>query len=171
MVDESAPPFLSPPHLQAIGNLTAYWAYLESTIEIAIWCFLNLKRERGALVTTHLGLVSRVSLLRELCHHKFTETPHYCEPLEELLNRVEELRIERNNIIHFLWRFDPNSNAETAEALRITARASLREVHHQRSATDINATTDQVWDFTSELQGLLEVMFPHRRLPWPRISP
>ena len=141
----------------------AYWVYLDSAIEVAIWCFLNVKRERGALITTHLGLVSRVSLLRELCHQKYSNTPHYCDPLDELLDQVEPLRIERNNIVHFLWKHNPTG--EVAQALKITARGKLKDVLHQKTAAEINAVTDQVLDFTCEIQDLLREMFPHRKLP------
>jgi len=171
MSDETAPPFLSPPHLQAIGNLVAYWAFLESSIEVAIWCFLNLKRERGALITTHMGLITRVDLLREICRQKYIKTPNYCDPLGGLLDQVESLRIERNNIVHFLWHHDPTGEINSATALKTTARVKLRTTLNQRTATEIHSTTNQVWHFTCELQGLLEAMFPHRKLPWPKTPP
>ncbi len=171
MSDETLPPFLPPEYLQAIGNLAAYWAYLESSVEVAIWCFLNRRREIGGMITADMGMISRINLLTSLAEAKFKSHPELAAPLKELLKRIDPARISRNNIIHNLWKYD---NAATGKALGIIIKAKsgpLQERRRDYSVEEIEAVAEEAWDITSEMMGLLEVMFPNRKLPWQRTPP
>ncbi len=165
---EPSKPFLPAPMLQAIGNLSAYWSYLESATEIAIWCFLGVPRHLGAAVTTHMGLVSRCQALRALAAYHFADLPEALSEFESLLSRIEGARVKRNAIIHAFWKH--TVEGDRAPVLRISARGVFKQEENEISVGDIEAIIDTTTGLTGELQGCLEAVFPDAYLPWPRTS-
>jgi len=163
---EPVEPFLPAPMLQAIGNLAAYWAYLESATEVAMWCFLGVPRDLGAPITTHMSLVSRCHALKILASRRFVNQTKVGEMFEELLGRIDKARIKRNTVIHALW--GHTKEGTEAPVIKIVARGVFKEEISTYSLKQINAITDEICDITDNLQGCLEAVFTDAHLPWPR---
>ena len=164
---DTLPDFLSPRLLQAIGSLVVHWAYLENTAEIAIWCLLDLDDERGPYVTTHMGMVSRVNVIRQLFRQKIPENK-LRSLIEETLDKIKPLRIERNNIVHSMWKCAPGS--DETETLKVSARGELKLSTAIKTAAEVEATTHRVFRTVDEIQTMIEVIFPNAHVPWPRID-
>ena len=161
-------PFLPPQFLQAIGNLSAYWAYLESITEVIIWLFLDIPRSHGALLTTEIGMVSRVQALRRLAELRFFEDSPILKEFKEALGQIDQLRIRRNKYIHAFWRHEPNAEALSVSALRITAKGNLKQVEEQVSIDELQKLVDEVANVTDSLMAFAEVVFHQATLPWQR---
>ncbi|MBX3488291.1 hypothetical protein [Parvibaculum sp.] len=168
MDEPNAPPFLPPHMLQAIGNLAAYWAYLESAVEIAIWTLLGVPRSKGAAITTHMGIVSRCDALRTLVSSEFSDNQALIDEINNLVSRIGTARIMRNNIVHAFWKHTPEG--QEAAALKISARGKFKQTSVSYSLEDIVASTNTTFDLTSEIHAFLEVVFPDEKFPWPHTS-
>lgn len=166
---ECVPPFLPPAFLQAIGNLTAYWGYLESAMEVVIWCFLKVPRFVGVAVTTHMGTVAREQALSTLAENTLRESePEVFDMFTKLLVEIEETRIARNAIVHAFWKHEPRADATEAHLLRITAKGKFKQSKHTMTVEQIKAATARTNSLMNQLQGFAEAMFPDADLPWPR---
>lgn len=166
MTEEETTPFLPRPMLEAMGNLAAYWAYLESATEVAIWTFLKVPRQLGAPVTTHMGMVSRCQALRALAVQCFDTKSTLFEKFDEMLKDIESARIKRNEIIHAFWHH--TADGESAHHLRTTARGALKDEIKEITLTEIQDVTATASYLTVQLQAAIEVIFPDAPLPWPR---
>jgi hypothetical protein len=164
---EKAELYLPPKFLQAIGNLAAHWAYLESAAEIIIWGFLGVPRKVGAAITTHMGMVSRIQALTILSERALSEeSPAILAVFKKRLVQITELQTKRNNLIHNLWQYEPNSDATCVSALKITAKGKFRETWIHISIDEINQTVDEIRTRIVDLQAFAEVTFPDAHLPW-----
>lgn len=162
MADKRPVLFLPKAHLQAIGNLAAHWAYLEWVTEYAIWAALGINANQGSAITTHVGMVSRCQMILILIHQQFPAG--HCKPMEWLLGRIDKARVQRNDIIHFIWMHSRSGAAMSA--IKITAKGKLKIDKREMTAGQIRAVTSEVFDLVSEMMGLLEDMYPTFEFPW-----
>ena len=115
MPSEKFPQLLPKNYLVAIGSLTTYYGYLESVLEISIWAFLGLNRSKGGLVTTHLNMVVRQDIFYSLLRNRFDEEDPRFVYFKQLHDKLKELRVERNKVIHGFLRFYQKGAAEGNE--------------------------------------------------------
>src|SRR5262249_53705807 len=145
-------------HLKAIGNLAAYWGWLEMCVDSTLWCLLAAEAEQGAAITTHVGILTKIDSIRILAGHKLARRPQRITQLEALLNRFDPLRIKRNNYVHYWWTYSPRRRA--ADGTRITAKGKLKVTNVKVSAQEIEETAYEVWHLTLDYQRFLQNTFP-----------
>lgn len=84
-----------------IGRLTVEWTRLEFCIHDLVWRMLNLKFEDGRVVTDRMDAVRVIAIARVLAP-RYLQDPVLKSVLEALI-RADELRDDRNFIIHGTW--------------------------------------------------------------------
>lgn len=105
--------------LAAIGLVITSSAQTEQLFESAIAGCLNLDVEYGAIVTTHMPMPLRFSILRSAAEIRIDDLD-VLDDLDELLDRVTKAFDKRNTVIHNQWYRDPETNA--LFAIKETAR-------------------------------------------------
>jgi len=81
----------------ALGAISQNWNFLEKTMEMLLWRYLNLSPAAGPLVTTHLSNETRNNILRGML--QAVET---CDAIKEdvlLAIRCASILVENRNII------------------------------------------------------------------------
>lgn len=162
---EAPPPFLAPEFLQELGNLVAYWAYLESAVEHVIWGLIGIPRKLGVALTTHIGMVSRCHMLGILAERQFPANSEILSDLTKLLDDIESARVKRNDLVHAFWKHDPTGTKREAEALKITARGQFKETHRVVPISEIKSLVDDVWELTTDLYALAKALIPDEEAP------
>jgi hypothetical protein len=163
-----APLFISAGHLKAIGNLVIYWGWLEITVQVGIWRLLGLTQERGAMLTSHIGLISLISILKMLTDDRYGEGSPRSRNLKAILDQIEPLRIERNSIVHSLWYHTTRPRrALPAKSLKISAKGKLKMETKGRTESDIQEITTRIWEVTHELREFVQAKFPKPRYASP----
>src|SRR4029079_14094106 len=132
--EDKPPPFLPSAYLQALGNLVAYWAYLESATEVVIWALLGVNRPAGAAITTNLNQASRLNVLKILTGQMVQDADG---TLKGVLDRVEAARTKRNIFIHSLGKHQPTEEADAISILKVAARGKLTQQTLNTSLSDI----------------------------------
>lgn len=168
MSSKEFPHLLPRNFLIAIGSLSTHYAYLESVIEISIWAFLNLVREDGALVTTHLGMVSKHDILNGLVMKRFDKDSPKLLFYQEQLKKVEEVRIERNKIVHGFYAYKKRG---PIPRLKTTARKGLKEEYSEVTLEQIDQVTFDAWSTVCNFMDAIDLEFPDYRAPWQARSP
>jgi hypothetical protein len=103
-------------HQQLIGRVAIEWAMFENCLNDMVLRFIGLPFEDGRLLTQRLDPSKAIALLRVL-------GPRYLqgEPLQELVDilaMADQLRGDRNFIIHGTWAVIMPENHPTASSVR-----------------------------------------------------
>jgi hypothetical protein len=163
---EIAPALLSREHLVALGNLAAYWGWLEIAIEAAIWALLRVSNEKGAGVTTHLGTVTKLDILRTLARNRWQDEKEAAPAaLMRIAAEVEQLRIKRNGFTHYWWEYAPRKSRP--EGVKRAAKGHFKITREKVHASDIQITTYLIWMATTDLLDWITAVYPKREFPWP----
>lgn len=165
---KSAPRFLPPAYLVALGNMNAYWAYLESATEICIWAMLNLGYQEGTAITAHMGQVTRLQVLTILTDLQFLEYPEAHSHLMEIWKTIDEVRIKRNDLTHAMWKHEKNKMAKEIYALKRSAKGKLKMETTPMTLKLIRDISIEIHWLTAGLQAFVEHAFPHAYTPWER---
>ncbi len=161
-------PFLPPKHLQALGNIAAYYAYLESSTEITIWAFLDLDYHLGTAVTSGMGTISRIQLLTILADTHLVEMPEIHQHFIETLKLIDGVRVRRNEYIHALWKHERNKEASEIHALKRSAKGTVKTTTKGVTIKELRDLACEVEWLTEALQSFIEFVFPNFPVPWPR---
>lgn len=124
---EPEPVQVDGPVLEAFGRFVTAWAFIDRMITSA---FTNMIRaERGlAFVVTQNVMASTVQgWLRTTTNFAFgSDTPEVLE-LNAVLAHVDDIRAERNALIHGLWQRGPEANTALVQTVRLERREVLKE--------------------------------------------
>jgi len=92
---------LSGEHCDIVGRVIVAWGRLEAALEELIWYFLDLPIDDGRVVTSRLDARTKIEMLRSFGpRHLADETnPQF----SYLLNRISDLKDDRNFVAHGLW--------------------------------------------------------------------
>ena len=100
-----------------IGRVAAAWSHLEATLDDLIWHLLDLCDEDGRIITDGLDAIRKIEMARKLAERYFSDDQ--LETLKAVLKTVDDLRLDRNFIIHGIW-------GSIAPAKRLAAALSFR---------------------------------------------
>lgn len=159
-------PFLPARHLAVLGNVAAYYAYLESATEITIWAFLNLDYHRGTAITAGMGTISRIQLLTILAARELAELPEAHTQFLNTLKLIDAARVKRNDAIHALWKHERDKKAETIYALKRSAKGAVKTTSKGVTISELRDLAIEIHWLTLDLQGFIEVFFPDFDMPW-----
>lgn len=168
---QNPPPFISKRHLQAIGNLATYWTWFEIVFDSTIWALLRIGHRPGAAVTMDVGTLTKIDSVKILAFHELALKPERQAHLDQLIKRIDPLRIKRNTYVHHWWFYNPHKRKP--KGWRITAKGAkgdLRITESAVSASEIEHAAHEIWDLTLDWMCFLQATFPRYRFPWPKLS-
>jgi hypothetical protein len=108
-------------HEKLIGRFVVEWSKLEAVMDDLIWRFLDIPIEYGRIVTSHMDAAGKIKILRQLIQTSFGHSSNdyiMFSYFDEILDRVDIIRIDRNLIVHGTWGRNLN-NTPMSLSLRI----------------------------------------------------
>lgn len=154
---------LSRSHHEAIGRVASEWADLMQTIDQAIWSMLGLESSiPGRIVTQHLSDAVKIQMLEALADSYYDRTE--IKECTKLLGVTDQLRVERNKVVHGEWRKDEGEIQPTR--FDWSARRKLK-LHKQNMASrEIQKVANDIIDHHHDLFS-----FFYRGAVWRLASP
>jgi hypothetical protein len=89
---------ISPRQEKLIGKTVVIWSFLENQMSELIWALLGINVQKGRTVTTSMGAVSKIKMIRELAKPLLPEERFNF--LTVTLDYIDIFREDRNNIVH-----------------------------------------------------------------------
>jgi hypothetical protein len=100
--DQYTEPRISDRHCELMGEAIANWAKLEVNLDIVIWLLVKMPVEDGRILTPRIDANQKIQILRVLSRKNATELFKSFN-FNELLNKIDELRDDRNFLVHGTW--------------------------------------------------------------------
>ncbi len=116
-----------------IGRVIVEWSKLEQCIQDLIWRFLNLTFEDGRILTERTDITRLITVARALARRKLQDPE--LTGLLDALTRADELRDDRNFIVHGTWcTVDPEGIAFSASLRQksLPGEVTAEEFPHAR---------------------------------------
>ena len=145
------PPFKNvPEHMQALGEMTASFASLESEVSQLIWILLGDDPKVGQIVTVQLSFQRQLDLLGALFKHKFPDSQAALE-LDQILAGISTVEQKRNVLTHS--QFILGTAPDSLFRYKATAKRSpgLKNQFERLMVTNITEVTDQLNQLANEL--------------------
>jgi hypothetical protein len=100
--DQRVEPTISDKHCELMGEAIANWARLEVNLDMLIWLLVKVSDEDGKVLTSRVDANQKIQMARKLSQ---TNVPALVKSLKinELLNKIDELRDDRNFLVHGTW--------------------------------------------------------------------
>jgi hypothetical protein len=114
-----------------MGRVVTRWAALEKSISLLLGTLLFAEQGGMYVVTNSASLSTQMKWIRTLLAFHAHEAEQ-SQPVLDLLNRAEELRQERNELVHGQW---DSSECEPGTALASTINLDRSEVIRARLVT------------------------------------
>jgi hypothetical protein len=109
-------------HQKLIGRLVLSWSFLEGSMQVLIWEFLNLSMSDGRIITSRLDASTMIPMLRSLAIRHIADQTAFQEFLDDLAT-VDGYRNDRNFVVHGSWLVLQPENIPAAMSLRPEAEA------------------------------------------------
>jgi hypothetical protein len=100
--DQHTKPWISDRHCELMGEAIANWARLEVNLDILIWLLVKMSDEDGRILTPRIDANQKIQILRVLSRMNATELFESLK-FNELLNKIDELRDDRNFLVRGTW--------------------------------------------------------------------
>ena len=111
---------ISESHLREIGAIVVIWSHIEQAMEVAICNLYDINVDRGLVLTSNIGFISRVALLRILARRGAIKDKELAADMVEILKRISDGYSERNAAAHSVW--SGTSDASVARRMSIRAK-------------------------------------------------
>jgi hypothetical protein len=161
---DTMPELLTPDFLVRIGRVSVRWSFVEA-LEGEFLSHLLAADPGGMYVITQNVAGSTITgWLRVLCKMRYTHATSL-DRLNDLFNRIDEARGERNSYIHGLWQNGPDSGACVVQ----TVRWDRAEVVKQEVVTlaDLDDLIGRINEIFLELAQLGRNLGFHKGRPQP----
>jgi hypothetical protein len=152
-------PFLSDEFHFAIASVAARSAQMEHHIELAIAQLLQGKDNTARFVLKNLGQDRIVKFYQALLLDEFPEDK---EAIDALISLVEDLRRERNEILHWLW----GKTDDASTAVNATLRPFRDEKRKYRTAADIGLIADGMLSAVGYMTRWMELYNQRNTKSW-----
>jgi hypothetical protein len=87
-----------------IGRVVVAWSKLEAAMHELVWAFVGIDVESGRILTDRQDSARLVIMLRALCDlYRDLQNDEERSHLLEVLNIIEQRRVDRNAIAHGAW--------------------------------------------------------------------
>jgi hypothetical protein len=143
-----------------IGRVVTRWTVLEKSISLLLGTALLTDQSAMSVVTSGVSISTQTKWIRTLLNSHEHEAEQN-KPVLELLNRVDDLRQERNELVHGMW--DP-SGCEPGTSQVTTTNLDRTEIMRTRLVT-----TQDLDDLCHEIDMWIEEYVAlGRKLNFPR---
>jgi len=120
--DNAIEQYLTPEHISGIGSLVVAMSRVESILVDLIAAFMECDVVSALVAVYHQSMSAKISTLRTLMNLRFGDEDDL-KPIFDPLNEAERLSVERNTVVHCLWRLDDEGNPE---AVRFQAKGKFK---------------------------------------------
>ena len=162
--DQEEPREVEPALLEGLGRIVVHWAGVDALVN-EFWTHLMMASRGSAyVVTANVSSATVTDWVRTLMHMRFTNENTLAN-LTLLLNRVDELRAERNALVHGLW---TTHMTDPSTAVVQTVRWTRAEVikHEVVTVADLNELSNDIMEMLNELSAIgLQLGFIRSKLP------
>ena len=131
-------PFLPDAHHYAIAAVAARSAQLDHSIEIAAYSLLGIRRNTAKFLLKNLAGDRIIQLFQALLLDEF---PNETDSINSLIARINKVRSDRNEIIHWLW---GNLEGNQDAARLVTVRPFRETKETSKTASEIHAIADEL---------------------------
>lgn len=159
---DPTPTIVDPELTSRLGQIVIRWASLEGWISMMLATFVKADLGGMMVVTVNTSVSTQTNWIRALLSlhiHKQPDLARVCA----LLNRADDLRIERNELVHGLWEI---TNCEAGTALVHTVSLTRQEVVKVRlvTRTDLDELLVETNDWIADYVELGKALgFPKRQ--------
>jgi hypothetical protein len=156
-----APQTVDPELTEAVGRVVIRWSSLEYWISLLLATLLKADHGGMMIVTNNIPVSTQSRWLRALMARHEHEAEHNARVVD-LLNRADDLRAERNEVVHGIW---DTTSCEPHTALIQTVNLERAEVIRERLITlhDLNQLVIEIDQWIADYIELgRELGFPRR---------
>lgn len=100
--DQHTEPRISDRHCELMGEAIANWAKLEANLDILIWLLVKMSEEDGRILTQRIDANQKIQISRVLSRRNAEDLFNSLK-VNELLNKIDELREDRNFLVPGAW--------------------------------------------------------------------
>ena len=146
---------IEPELLQRLGLLVTRWAFVEQCVSDLF--ILLTKGDPGAMpiVTANVSNRSVVEWTRTLLDIRYhTDEWQLDREAREALQDVDELRNERNALVHGLWGTEGPPGSACVQTVRLDRKEIIRDV--VVTAADLDDLIDDILSVTERLLSILK---------------
>jgi hypothetical protein len=147
---------------EALGQIVIRWSTVEYLVALLLGTFLNADQGGRMIITNNIAVSTQAKWPRALMASHEHEAVHN-ERVTDLLNRSDELRSERNELVHGQW---DTTRCEPKTALVETVNLDRAEIIKSRlvSLHDLNDLRADIETWIGDYVALgRELGFPHYR--------
>lgn len=140
----------------AIGDVTAFWSFLEFQVEQIIHHLLGIGPKQGRIVTTQMNIRPKTEIVTLLM--KVNEVdPKFADEFAAILLEINTLQTERNKVVHGLWARQSQPGFFDHYLLWFRGKPENRILGDARpmTAPDVRAIAAQIDNLNSRLDRLL----------------
>jgi hypothetical protein len=153
---------VDPELLQRLGKIVTQWAALESWIAMLLGTLMNADLGASSYLTNSVSAALQIKCLRALLSvhaHKEPAT----KDVVDLLDRADEMRTERNELMHGLWH---TNGCAPMTALINTTNLDRAEIIRDRLVTvaDLDQFVEDIETWIKDYATLgAQIGFPRNR--------
>lgn len=122
--------------LKGIGLVVHNWTKASYIFQHGIWALAPCTIASGKAMTAHMPDATLLDVFRALVSDR-----EELGELSELANSFDELRQERNLVVHGLWAGDPG---DLAKLHKVSNKGKVRTRTHYWSEADLNDLADDI---------------------------
>jgi hypothetical protein len=131
----------------AVGLVVVQWSHVEFGLSRVISRLCGVEFPESAILFTHMSVASRLHILRSVGN-----LPEFGEAVRELLNKVadsiEHEQMDRDDIVHGLWRQNDRGNLE---CLKLSARGKKGLRSRLVQVSDVRAAGKRICSLVAEI--------------------
>lgn len=151
---------LSKEHSMAIGNVTAYFALIDSQLSVCIWILIDCEQKMGDIITTDLSFKQKMVLFQELYLYR-NDNEEKLEKLGELVRRLSDAEERRNSITHSTWGANKNPKDITRIKTKISKtrkkyKSGLKYTFEDMSTKDLEKIVESFGELAYDLSRFLD---------------
>jgi hypothetical protein len=155
-------PTVDPELTQRLGQIVIHWAILESWISALLATVVQADPGSMLLITNNMSTATQTRWIRGLLARRQSD-PLKDERLTALLNRSEELRGRRNELVHGLWD-TTGCEPQTAKVQTINLERSQPIRLRTIGTKELDELMAQIDDWIADYIKLgRELAFPRKR--------
>jgi hypothetical protein len=144
-------PRVEPVLLEYLGRICTAWSTAEGHLGALLTCLLNASPLRMHVITQPMSDATLVQRVRTLCEVDI-EDEKILSAVLDLLKRVDEIRSERNALVHGLWRPGPEPQTAIVNSLRLDRREIMKD--ELFTLPDLEEVLDRIVEINGKLNSL-----------------
>lgn len=154
---------IDPELLVRLGKVVTLWASVESWVAMLLGTLMGADLGASSIVTNIVSNSTQVKCIRGLLSVKAHKEPEATAKVIALLDRVDDMRAERNELVHGLWTATASS---PGVAMVNTANLDRAELIRDRLVTvaDLDALVEHIKEWIADYATLgVEFGFPRNK--------